>query len=94
MTILVCYDVATSSEGGSKRLRRVASACKSFGVRVQYSVFECRVQPKDWISLRARLLSEYDTKQDSLRFYFVGEDDAEKTEHHGVRLPLDVRCRK
>jgi CRISPR-associated protein Cas2 len=88
--VLVCYDVATSSTGGAKRLRRVASACKGFGVRVQYSVFECRIEPKDWVVLRARLLSEYDAAQDSLRFYFLDETDAEKTEHHGVREPVDV----
>lgn len=90
MTVLVCYDVATSSDGGARRLRRVARACKSYGVRVQYSVFECKLEAKDWISLRTRLLSEYDAKQDSLRFYFLSEDDAEKTEHHGMREPLDV----
>ena len=28
-----------------KRLRRVAGCCKNFGQRVQYSVFECTVNP-------------------------------------------------
>ena len=40
MMILITYDVSTESEGGKRRLRCVARACKDFGQRVQYSVFE------------------------------------------------------
>ena len=43
MLILILYDVATSDDGGPKRLRRVARACLDYGQRVQKSVFECPV---------------------------------------------------
>jgi len=88
--VLVCYDVRVSDPEGPRRLRRIARVCRNHGVRVQFSVFECVLEPKDWVLLRARLLAEFDAAGDSLRFYFLGEDAAGKTEHHGARVPLDV----
>ena len=41
MMVLITYDVETSTEGGARRLRRVAKACMDYGMRVQNSVFEC-----------------------------------------------------
>lgn len=90
MLILVCYDVGTTDELGPRRLRRLAQACKDHGIRVQYSVFECRVEPAQWVFLRRRLLKEFDAELDSLRFYFLAEDTTQKTEHHGIKQPLDV----
>jgi CRISPR-associated protein Cas2 len=87
--VIVCYDVKTSDEGGAKRLRRIAEACNDYGVRVQYSVFECSFAEKDWVVLRQRLLEEFDAHQDSLRFYFIDAGDFGRREHHGVREPLD-----
>ncbi|MBK8254881.1 MAG: CRISPR-associated endonuclease Cas2 [Polyangiaceae bacterium] len=88
MLVLICYDVAQDATG-ARRLRRIAEACKDFGVRVQYSVFECKIDDKSWVILRHRLLSEMEPETDSLRFYFIRENDANRTEHHGVRRPLD-----
>ena len=89
MIVLVSYDVSTVSRAGRRRLRQVAKACKSYGVRVQYSVFECSVGDREWTILRTKLLDIVNTEEDSLRFYFVCEDDVRKTEHHGVHVPLD-----
>ena len=89
MLVLVTYDVETVSPGGKKRLRRVAKACQDFGVRVQYSVFECEVDPAQWAALRARLLGLMDPTRDSLRFYILGSG-AKRIEHHGARQPIDV----
>jgi CRISPR-associated protein Cas2 len=87
--VIICYDVSNQDAAGARRLRRIAEVCKDHGVRVQYSVFECRLEGKDWVVLKARLLAEYDPQRDSLRFYFVSSDDVERIEHHGVRRPLD-----
>lgn len=89
MKVLVSYDVASSDAPGRARLRKVARACKSYGVRVQYSVFECSLGDREWQLLRKKLLDLVDPASDSLRFYFLNEADALKTEHHGVRAPLD-----
>lgn len=90
MVILVCYDVSTTDRAGQKRLRRVAKACRDYGQRVQYSLFECRVGDKEWVRLRHRLMSEIDSKADSLRFYFLDEVAVARVEHAGVREPRDL----
>lgn len=90
MILLVCYDVCTTDLSGPKRLREVAKECKNHGVRVQYSVFECRLQPAEIVGLRHRLREIVDPEQDSLRIYYISDDDHARTEHFGVRPPLDV----
>ena len=62
MFVLVSYDVATTDKGGQRRLRRVARACLDYGQRVQYSVFECIIDPAQWVVLRQRLIDEIDPK--------------------------------
>lgn len=90
MMVLVTYDVNTESDGGKRRLRRVARACRDWGQRVQYSVFECEVDPAQWVALKARLVSEIDPECDSLRFYFMGANWKPKVEHAGAKPALDL----
>lgn len=90
MFVLVAYDVGTAEATGRRRLSRVARACKDYGVRVQKSVFECRVREAEWLKLRARLLTEYRESEDSLRFYFIDENDLRRIEHHGAGIPVDL----
>ncbi|GBC63958.1 CRISPR-associated endonuclease Cas2 [Desulfonema ishimotonii] len=89
MFVLVSYDVATSDDGGQRRLRRVAKACKDYGQRVQYSVFECIVDPAQWAVLRQRLIDEIDPGRDSLRFYFLGSNWRRRVEHVGAKPAID-----
>ena len=90
MKVLVTYDVSVVDRAGRARLRKVARACKSYGVRVQYSVFECSLGEREWLLLRKSLLDRVDLNSDSLRFYFLHDDADQKTEHHGVREPMDL----
>ena len=89
MFVLVSYDVAVSDSGGQRRLRRVAKACLNYGQRVQYSVFECIVNPAQWAVLRQRLIDEIDPKLDSLRFYFLGSNWRRRVEHIGAKKTVD-----
>lgn len=89
MFVLVTYDVKTSDPGGKKRLRRVAKACKDYGQRVQFSVFECIVDPAQWTKLRQRLIEEIDEETDSLRFYFLGSNWKHRVEHIGAKPSID-----
>ena len=88
MLVLVTYDVA-SGPGGAKRLRRVARICEDHGQRVQYSIFECEVDPALWAKMRARLIAEIDTQCDSLRFYFLGREWRRRVEHVGAKPSQD-----
>ncbi len=90
MLMLVTYDVDTKDAAGRKRLRRVARACLDWGQRVQYSVFECEVDPAQWVVLRARLLGEVDLTRDSLRFYRLGHAGRLAVEHAGAKPVLDL----
>lgn len=89
MFILISYDVAMQDADGARRLRRVAKACKDYGQRVQYSVFECIVEPAQWAKLKDRLIKEIDPEQDSLRFYFLGANWRRRVEHVGAKKTID-----
>ena len=89
MLVLVTYDVKTDSEGGQKRLRRVAKACQDYGQRVQYSVFELSVDPAQWVTVRNRLESEINSELDSLRYYFLGKNWQRRVTHVGAKPSQD-----
>jgi CRISPR-associated protein Cas2 len=89
MMVLVSYDVALTDKAGARRLRRVAKACKDYGQRVQYSVFECVLDPAQWVKFRDRLINEIDKEQDSLRFYFLGANWERRIEHVGAKESFD-----
>jgi len=61
---LVAYDVAND-----RRRLRLAKALKDFGRRVQYSVFECHLDPAQLDRLRGRLQRLVDEEHDSIRIY-------------------------
>lgn len=90
MLVLVTYDVNTLSEGGKKRLRRVARACEDFGQRVQFPVFEIEVDPAQWTKLKARLEAAIAVEHDSLRFYYLGANWTRRVEHVGARPATDL----
>lgn len=90
MMVLVTYDVSFSSEDGKKRLRQLAKTCLDYGVRVQYSVFECEINSTQWLAFKDELLSIYDPEVDSLRFYKLGRNWQNKVEHHGAKVALDI----
>lgn len=89
MLVLVSYDVSTIDKKGQRRLRRVAKVCQNYGQRVQYSVFECVVDPAQWTALRQRLIDEIKLEEDSLRFYYLGSNWKRRIEHVGAKETFD-----
>ncbi len=89
MLVLVSYDVSTTDADGPKRLHRVAKACQNYGQRVQYSVFECILDPAQWAFLKQRLIDLIDKEVDSLRFYYLGSNWRRRIEHVGAKKTLD-----
>jgi CRISPR-associated protein Cas2 len=89
MNVLITYDVCTETLEGKRRLRRIAKACSDFGQRVQFSVFECLVDPAQWVRLKDRLMKEMDPDQDSLRFYYLGSNWRRRVEHLGAKAAYD-----
>lgn len=64
MLWLISYDVVDD-----RRRRRVMEALKDYGRRVQYSVYECGLDPEGLEELWGRLKAEVDEREDSVRGY-------------------------
>jgi CRISPR-associated protein Cas2 len=89
MQILVAYDVNTLTPEGRKRLRLVAKACKAFGQRVQFSVFECSLTDMQLERLRTRLLKIVVEAEDRLRIYTLRGKREEVVESYGRDTYVD-----
>lgn len=61
---LVTYDIPSN-----KRRKKVSDLLEGYGKRVQYSVFECVLEPKKFAELKQRLKKRVNLEEDSIRFY-------------------------
>ena len=89
MMVLVTYDVNTETAPARKRLSHVAKICENRGQRVQNSVFECLVDPAQWVKMKDLLVNTIDPEKDSLRFYFLGKNWKRRVEHVGAKPGYD-----
>ena len=92
MMVLISYDVSTKDKTGKTRLRKVARECQNHGQRVQNSVFEVNLDYSSFLKLKDRLLKIIDDSQDSLRFYYLGNNWHRKVEHIGAKETYDSEC--
>ncbi len=74
MIYFVSYDVANP-----KRLRRVAKTLENFGIRIQFSFFECEMESSQIEELKKSLLNILDLEEDSLLIYPLCQDCAART---------------
>lgn len=70
-------------------MRNIAKTCLDYGMRVQNSVFECEVDPAQFVVFKNQLISIFDPQEDSLRFYFLGKNGRQRVEHIGAKLTQD-----
>ena len=89
MLMLVSYDVNTVNAAGRRRLRRVAKLCENWGIRVQNSVFECVLTETQFVILKNQLKGIIDEKQDSVRFYLLGNNWKRRIETIGKNFGMD-----
>jgi CRISPR-associated protein Cas2 len=66
-TYLVCYDIAND-----KRLRRTFKTCRNFGDHLQFSVFECDLNPAEKIELETTLNQIIKQDEDQVLFVSLG----------------------
>lgn len=86
---LISYDICHP-----KRLRRVAKLMEGYGVRLQFSVFECALDDKRLNRLKAEAEKLLHHEEDQILFVSLGPEDSS----HGLRieamgLPYLVRSR-
>lgn len=85
MFVVICYDIPDN-----ERRNRLSKVLEGFGRRVQKSVFECDLTPRQYQVLRRRLARIYKPDDDLIRFYTlcqvcnqrietIGSGDVEKT---------------
>ena len=89
MMVLITYDVRTADYEGQKRLRKIAKKCVNYGQRVQNSVFECLLEPAQFVKLKNELEAIIDPKEDSLRYYMLGSNWKRRVEHMGAKASYD-----
>lgn len=66
MLTVVAYDISDP-----KRLAKVAKLCEDFGTRVQFSLFELRLQPSDFDRFWARLQGLIENSEDRIVAYHL-----------------------
>jgi len=76
--VLVTYDIRND-----RRRTRIADELKNYGVRVQYSVFECLPDDKRDAQMRRRVLKLLDEAEDSVRYYRLCENCRKMVEVQG-----------
>ena len=84
--LVVSYDITSN-----RRRTKVMKTLEGYGTRVQYSVFECRLKPKEIDRLRRELKRLISEKEDSIRFYFISADDVKRIERLGDARTVDER---
>ena len=77
MFVILTYDVNV------KRVAKVRKTCIRYLTWVQNSVFECLLDEAKYVMVKAELQSIIDEKSDSLRFYRLGNQYRNRTEHFG-----------
>ncbi len=90
---LICYDIADP-----RRLRFVSKVLSNWGIRIQYSIFECNLTPKDLTICKAQLLKVIDRERDQVLFVKLGPTQSRGDrviesmgkQYHGFDAPVIV----
>lgn len=83
--LIVSYDIPSN-----RRRYKVMKTLEGFGTRVQYSVFECRLKPRQVSDLRKRVMKLI-APEDSIRLYFISADDVNRIERLGDARTVEER---
>ncbi len=84
MLTIVAYDIRDH-----KRLTRVAKICEDYGVRVQYSVFECRLAADKFADFWLELEETIDPSADRITAYKVCAQCAKSIYSAGTQTHIE-----
>ncbi|WP_129628482.1 CRISPR-associated endonuclease Cas2 [Candidatus Oscillochloris fontis] len=79
MFTVISYDIVED-----KRRTKIHKHLHGYGVRVQYSVFECDLNKKQLSQLQQELAALIDINTDSIRIYQLEADSARRTQILGI----------
>jgi CRISPR-associated protein Cas2 len=80
MLTLVAYDISEP-----KRLQRVARICEDWGMRLQYSVFECRLEADAFDRFWSELTAVIEPQKDKLTAFKICTKCAREIRSYGVQ---------
>lgn len=80
MLTIVSYDIVDT-----KMRTKLAKALLNFGKRVQYSVFECELEPAKIEDMKQCALKFVDLEKDSLRIYRLCQTCNKQIESFGIK---------
>lgn len=66
MNFIITYDIQND-----KRRKKISDELEAYGIRVNYSVFECELNKTKLKKLKLKLEEIVNKKEDSLRFYHL-----------------------
>lgn len=78
--LVISYDIVDD-----KKRNKVANLLEDYGKRVQYSVFECRLNKKLFDRAIKEILPFIDEEVDSLRVYWLCERCVKEIKVYGIR---------
>ncbi|MFV9507854.1 MAG: CRISPR-associated endonuclease Cas2 [Oscillochloridaceae bacterium umkhey_bin13] len=79
MFTIISYDIVND-----RRRTKVMHLLKGYGTRVQYSVFECLLNPLELAQLGAKVKLLIDQDTDSVRFYRLDEAAVKRINIYGI----------
>jgi CRISPR-associated protein Cas2 len=85
MKVVVAYDITNA-----KRLKKIADICLGFGIRIQYSIFECRLNQEQFDLLWSRLCSVAKPEEDRLVAYPIYAREDRQTRTFGQMVTNDA----
>ena len=84
MFVVVAYDIVDDR----KRLR-VAKLMKSYGVRVQKSVFECILDDRRYLKMKEQVEKLIDWEDDGVRYYILCAGCVKNIDTSGVGVIME-----
>lgn len=88
MLYLVSYDLPSTRQGDRRR-SRLARYLEGIGLRVQWSVFELDIDPRQLDKVCAEIEQRIDEKEDSVRIYTICGTCAGRQLRLGKHAPVE-----
>ena len=83
MYVILVYDC------GERRVAKMLKLCRNYLNWIQNSVFEADLDYSSFLKLKDSLLKLINPEEDSLRFYYLGNNWNKKIEHIGAEKTYD-----
>jgi CRISPR-associated protein Cas2 len=83
---LIVYDFPDNKKA-NKRRTRLHKLLSGYGQWTQYSVFECFLTAKQFVTLQHRIEKLINTSEDSVRIYVLDAGSVQRTITYGSEIP-------